>query len=137
MGHTNPTIIEKTCMHLEHWHAALSDMSIYPIVGMIPAAAKVLLGIIETVVAAVFFIIALIPSLCSKTARSMLAFSAIHIGRGLLRTVVGAVLAVPLLGTVFICGLDGIADDCCGIVSLATDGNVESGSRLSHSVIFA
>jgi hypothetical protein len=122
--------------YLEYIHSELSDASMYPIIGSFPAAAKTLLGIIEIMVSAIFFILAIIPSIFSQTARSLLAFSAIHIVRGFIRTLVGAILTVPVLGTIFICGLAHIAGGCCGIISLA-NGNAQGGTELGHSLIFA
>jgi hypothetical protein len=131
MSHVNQTNIEKIFTQLEQVHFKLSDAAMYPFIGSLPAVAKVVLGLIEIVVAAIFFVLALIPSIFSKTARSLLAFSALHIGRGLIRTAVGSVLVVPILGSIFICGLDRITSDC----ALTIDNSNTSGDG-AHACIF-
>ena len=107
------TIFEQESAYLEEMHINLSNFAMVPIVGSIPAAAKALLGAIEFVVATILFLLALIPSLCSTTARRVLAFSALHIGKGLVRTVVGGVLAAPIIGPVLVSGIVKITASCC------------------------
>jgi len=135
MSHTNPSRIEKMDTYLDGIHLKLSYASMYPFVGTVPAAAKALIGVIEIVVASLFFVISLIPSLCSELGRGVLFFSAYHIVKGLIRTCVGVTLAVPILGTIFICGLFTCVSACGGIITFATDGDPESGENAGYSCI--
>ena len=129
------TIFEQGSAYLKEIHINLSNFAMIPILGSIPAAAKALLGVIEFVAASILFVLALIPSICSVTARRTLEFSAQHIGRGLIRTVVGSILAVPILGIVLICGINKIVSGCCGTFYMFSE-NGAIGDDIADSCIY-
>ena len=89
---------------LQTTHCYLSWASAPPVLGAIPGAVKIVVGLVEAVVALLFVILSAIPAIFSQTARDFCAKSAEHIGEGLKRAAMGAVLSIPLVGTgVVIC----------------------------------
>lgn len=84
---------------------SLSKYAAYPFIGTIPAALKILMGVIELVAAAIFVVLATPFACCSELARDSLEENLGHVKNGFKNIIVGSLEAVPFLGTLlYVCG---------------------------------
>jgi len=77
----------------------LSSASTIPIIGTIPAAIKILIGVIQIIGGVALSILSAIPAISSENARIIFQRSAKHIRYGVCNIVVGAIEGVPLVAT--------------------------------------
>lgn len=84
---------------LSKLEGSLNELSAIPLFGTFTAAAKILLGIAQVIASVVAGIFSLLL-ICSSTAREIFCRSCTHIIHGIANIGFGAILAIPLIGSV-------------------------------------
>jgi hypothetical protein len=90
----------QTTIDLNTLENTLTGLAWYPVVGTLPAAIKVLVGVIQTVVAIATAILFAIPAATGhKSSKALFSKAISYIGHGVANIIAGAFEATPGLGT--------------------------------------
>lgn len=114
--------IESFCLITER---SLSSGAIFPVLGVVPAALKVALGVLQTAIATLFLLLSFPFSLCNHQAKEISTRAASHVAHGLANMAAGTFecfcSSLFIVGNVFLAGWRDETNQCGGSEDLQHD----------------